>query len=258
MLAFGLILATIIAWLAYSAGALSPGGALGAGVLGGLVFGLGGLRPSLVLLWFFLSSSLLTRLFHRRKQAASQEYAKGGARDLAQVLANGGVAGIALLLYALGGLRPGLYAFAGALAAANADTWATELGVLSRQPPRLLLSGRRVPAGTSGGVSPTGLLAAAAGAGTLAILCGCLFEDMSLAAAALVAGFLGSGLDSVLGACCQRVYYCPACAKQTEQHPEHRCGTPTEALRGAAWLDNDAVNALATLFGAVLAAAFVL
>jgi uncharacterized protein (TIGR00297 family) len=251
-----LILSFLISGLAYALGALSASGMLAAGVLGGVTFGLGGLRPALVLIWFFASSSLLTNLFRGKKHAASVDYAKGGARDLSQVLANGGAAGAAIVIFALSGWEAAMYAFAGALATANADTWATELGVLSRRRPRLITTGKPVDAGTSGAVSGAGFLAALAGAGTLAALAGWLFGDLRLVSAALIAGFLGSGLDSILGACCQRVYYCPACRKETERHPQHHCGTKTEVLRGAAWLDNDTVNALATLFGALLAGAF--
>ena len=256
MLFLGLILGFVISGMAYAVGALSASGMVAAGVLGGVTFGLGGLRPSLLLLWFFLSSSLLTRLFRKRKKSVNLEYAKGGARDLAQVLANGGVAGVALVVYVLGGLQPALYAFAGALAVANADTWATELGVLSRRPPRLITNGRTVPAGTSGAVSGVGFLAALAGAGTIACLAGWLFADTHLLLAAMIAGFLGSSLDSYLGACCQRVYYCPECQRETEKHPLHSCGATTEVFRGPGWLNNDTVNALATLFGSVLAAVF--
>ena len=256
MLFLGLILGFVISGMAYAVGALSASGMVAAGVLGGVTFGLGGLRPSLLLLWFFLSSSLLTRLFRKRKKSVNLEYAKGGARDLTQVLANGGVAGVALVVYVLGGLQPALYAFAGALAVANADTWATELGVLSRRPPRLITNGRTVPAGTSGAVSGVGFLAALAGAGTIACLAGWLFADTHLLLAAMIAGFLGSSLDSYLGACCQRVYYCPECQRETEKHPLHSCGATTEVFRGPGWLNNDTVNALATLFGSVLAAVF--
>jgi uncharacterized protein (TIGR00297 family) len=60
--------------------------------------------------------------------------------------------------------------FVAALAAANADTWATELGVLSRKEPRLLTTGQKVEKGTSGAVSGYGILAAVAGAAAIGLL----------------------------------------------------------------------------------------
>ena len=55
------------------------------------------------------------------------------------------------------------------MAAVNADTWATELGVLSRTPPRLITSGKVVERGTSGGVSLAGTLAALGGAAVIGL-----------------------------------------------------------------------------------------
>ena len=110
-----------------------------------------------LLLGFFISSSLLSRLFKRRKANLEEKFSKGSQRDAGQVFANGGIAGLFVILHVLmpEALWPWL-GFAGALAAANADTWATELGVLSRAAPRLITTGKTVEPGTSGGVSWTG------------------------------------------------------------------------------------------------------
>jgi uncharacterized membrane protein len=52
------------------------------------------------------------------------------------------------------------------------------------------------------------------------------------------------------------VYYCPACEKETERHPEHICGSVTTLKRGYAWLNNDWVNAACTLSGALVGICF--
>src|SRR5207302_10227914 len=107
-------------------------------------------RWSLLLLAFFVSSSALSRVGRRRqeKAAAAAEFGKGDRRDLGQALANGGVAAACAALSLARPAWPLAAAVAGALAEANADTWATELGTLSRSTPRLITTGRRVPAGT--------------------------------------------------------------------------------------------------------------
>jgi uncharacterized membrane protein len=71
-----------------------------------------------------------------------------------------------------------------------------------------------------------------------------------------LAGWIGSFVDSLLGATLQAVYYCPACEKETERHPEHICGSVTTLKRGYAWLNNDWVNAACTLSGALVGICF--
>jgi len=64
-------------------------------------------------------------------------------------------------------------------------------------------------------------------------------------------------VDSLLGASVQAMYTCPKCAKETEK-PIHGCGTPTQHQRGWRWLDNDMVNFISSLIGALVAAAMFL
>jgi len=255
-LLIGATLGLLVGAAAWRIGALTGSGAAAAAVVGGLIFGLGGWPWASALLLFFLSSSGLSRLFRRRKQVAADKYAKGSRRDWAQVAANGGI-GTALVLahFLLPGQPWTWAAFLGALAAVNADTWATELGVLSRQDPVSIRTGQRVEPGVSGGVTRLGLYASLAGAlaiGGLALF----FEGgLPLMLAAAAGGMAGSLLDSLLGATVQVVYFCPLEWKETEQHPRHSCGEETGYLRGWPWLNNDLVNLAASLSGAFIAAA---
>lgn len=259
-----------IAYLAHRAHALNRSGAIAAGVLGTVVFGLGGVAWALVLLTFFISSSGLSRFFSAKKAEAGQEFAKGSNRDAGQVAANGAVAGLLTLGFViLHYLFPDIgefsllwVGFAASLAGANADTWATELGVLNPRQPILLTTFRRVPQGTSGGVSLVGSLAALSGSalvGSVAILVGGLGWAPGVDRPAWLlfivitaAGFLGSFVDSLLGATLQAVYYCPVCEKETEKHPMHTCGRPTVQERGLTWLTNDWVNFACTLSAALV------
>jgi len=266
-LALGILLAIVISLAAWRARSLSPSGALGATLLGAVIFGLGGLRWAILLLAFFISSSALSRLFKRRKAAVEEKFSKGAQRDAGQVLANGGVAGLFVLVHIAllySGGEPAAWpwlAFAGALAAANADTWATELGVLSRSAPRLITTGQVVESGTSGGVSPMGTLAALGGAALIGGLAALASPSPLSAQAALLtllavtlAGLAGSLFDSLLGATVQAIYHCPCCQKETERYPIHSCGCQTTLARGWKWMDNDWVNGLCTLVGAAIAA----
>ena len=258
-LLIGFALALAVAVAAYFARALTLAGAAAATLEGTLIFGLGGLPAAVLLLAFFLSSSLLSRLFARRKHPINEKFSKGSQRDAGQVLANGGLAALFMLLH---GLYPGAawpwVGFAASLAAVNADTWATELGVLSRSAPRLITTGKPAEPGASGAISPAGTLAALAGAALIALL-GVLLGPgagqgwLAGFAAISLAGLFGSLVDSALGATVQAIYYCPVCCKETERFPLHTCGSQTVLRRGWRWLDNDWVNLGCSLAGAGLA-----
>lgn len=246
------ILAALVALAARRVGALSASGAVAAAAVGFLLFGMGGWRGALALLLFFISSSALSRVGKRRKEALSFE--KGGERDAGQVLANGGVAALcAALLPVSPDTSVMVAALLGALAAANADTWATEIGALARRSPVLITTLQPAPTGASGAISAPGTAAALAGAFLIG-LTALLWQTGSAGFLAVTAGgFAGSLFDSLLGATVQAQYRCPVCGKLTERRI-HCDDQPTERARGLAWMNNDAVNALATAFGAVTAA----
>lgn len=253
-LILGFFLASIIAYVAYRARSLDRSGAFAALVVGTVIFGLGGLRWAILLLTFFITSSGLSRAFKKRKQEANEKYAKGGRRDAGQVFGNGGIATLFAALYFFfpEAAWPWL-GFAASLAAVNADTWATELGVLNPTSPRLITDLRKaVEKGTSGGVSPVGTLASLAGAGIIGLEAAWLNPSGTnwlFFVLVTLAGLLGALFDSLLGATVQAIYYCPNCQKETERNPTHGCGTPTTQIRGWKWLDNDWVNFACGAFG---------
>ena len=252
-LLLGALLAAAIAAAAYALGSLSASGALGAVLVGTLTFGVGGLIPAILLILFFVSSSALSRLGKARKRAVAAAFAKGSRRDLGQVLANGSIAAALSVAFGMTGQPLWLAGVVGALAAVNADTWATELGVLAGHRPRLITTGQPVDPGTSGGVSLEGTLASAAGATLIGLAAALPSGDWSLVGLAALGGVAGSMIDSLLGATVQAIYWCSACSKETERHPLHTCGTPTTNHHGWRWLGNDGVNFAASLVGAGLA-----
>ena len=253
-LILGLGLAAVMAWGSYRLQALSITGAVAAVIVGVLTFGVGGPIPAVLLILFFVTSSSLSRVGKRDKVQLAAIFDKGGRRDHGQVLANGLVAAIMAAIYGLDGSPVWLAAVVGSLASANADTWATEIGVLSRTWPRLITTGVRVAPGTSGGVSPVGSMAAAAGAGVIGLAAWWLTGAWAFLAASLAGGSAGATLDSVLGATVQGIYYCEACRKETERHPKHTCGGETIRLRGWDGLRNDGVNLMASTLGAMVGA----
>lgn len=252
--AVGLALAAVVAAAAYRARSLSASGAVAAAICGTVAVG-AGWSWGIVLIAYFVSATLLSRFRARDKERRTAgRIEKAGARDAAQVLANGGVFSAMALAYWIdpGPLWRALGA--GALAASAADTWATEIGVLARVLPRSILGGQPVATGTSGGVTVQGLIAGLAGAAFMAQLTRLVAWPVDATVAALAGGMLGCLLDSVAGAALQARRWCVTCGTATER-PIHTCGSATRVTGGLPWLDNDGVNALATVGGAILGAA---
>jgi uncharacterized protein (TIGR00297 family) len=262
-LLLGILFAAIIAFTAYRAKSLSGSGALGALIEGSIIFGLGGWQWAALLMAFFISSSFLTRLFGKKKATLNEKFDKGSQRDIGQVLANGGIASIfaGLHFFFPGAVWPWA-AFAASLAAVNADTWATELGVLNPTMPRLITTWKPVERGTSGGISVYGTLAAVGGAAFIAVLAVLCTPSLQLNVIKpslfllflflILSGLLGALFDSLLGATVQAIYRCPQCDKETEKHPLHTCGAQTVQVRGLKWLNNDMVNLFCATIGAII------
>lgn len=258
----------IIAYVAYKTRMLSLSGAMGAWLLGTVVFGLGGPEWLLPVAVFFVFSSLLTKIGKKHKKKLQTIFEKTGKRDIYQVFANGGVAMIATMCWHF--FEPvwpdsellWYMIFLSAIAAATADTWGTEIGAFSRREPRSILDFKKVPMGTSGGLSLIGTAAAVAGALIIALtgkyslqFFAGLHFPMYLVGLITVAGFAGALVDSVMGATLQAQYRCPACHKVTEKTVH--CGIDNIPLiRGKKWINNDLVNFTNTLSGGLLGGLF--
>lgn len=251
----GISLSIIISLLAWHFKSLNKNGAWAAFFLGCLIFGLGGISWAALLLTFFISSSALSRLFVTRKTNLNEKFSKGSQRDWGQVLANGGLGASLIIFQTIFSQMHWLWiAYIGAMAAVNADTWATELGVFSKTSPRLITNGKVVERGTSGGITLFGYLAAAAGALLITLVAlpfSANFSSPLIIIAGVSGGLIGSSLDSILGATIQAIYYCPKCQKETERHPLHTCGALTHLQHGLAWMNNDWVNFFCALSGAL-------
>jgi uncharacterized protein (TIGR00297 family) len=277
-LVIGAAFAGAIALFAWRAHALTRSGAIAAFAVGTLTYASGTVGFTLVLLAFFLPSVALSRVGRARKRELI-DVGKLGARDALQVLANGGVATGCAVAWAFTHDPRWAFAFAGAYAAATADTWGTEIGTLAKRQPHSILTLRPVATGLSGGITLPGTLAEIAGALwigligiigiALAYVLGTFDVGFSVSKApaavmvqvlALVAlplgGIAGATLDSVLGAAAQELRHCDACDRACETDP-HVCGNRTRRVHGLPGLSNDVVNLLATAAGAALAAGIV-
>lgn len=202
--------------------------------------------PGLLLLGiFFASSSFWSKFKASKKRSVEEKLQKGDARDWQQVFANGGVAAVAGWIHYFNPSELWLFAFIVSIAAANSDTWASEIGVLSKQRPYYIFNLQPAEKGTSGAVSLLGTAAAFFGAGLIAASSVFLFElpwHPFLLFVTLF-GFLGNLIDTLLGAGIQARFRCRVCGLETEKTVH--CHESTMLIKGGRWINNDVINILA-------------
>jgi uncharacterized protein (TIGR00297 family) len=242
------------------------------GLIAGLIVGLsvwifGGWAWFVLLLTFHLVTAQFTHFKYDHKRKLGVAEGKEGARGWGNVFANGGAPAFFAVFETIYPLYSGhvadifFAAFIGAISTTTADTLATEIGLLYPREPRLITSiKKKVPPGTSGGVSPLGE-AAVIGGGlligcvswllavitSLAPIQGILSFGPNLLLVCIVSAFAGSTVDSILGATVQSSYECRRCHKKTE-HSIH-CGEPAELVKGYRAIGNNWVNLISSLFG---------
>lgn len=263
----GLGSGAIICWLGYRGGLLSWSGGVAVLVVCVFTFLLGGWVWGVLPVLSFIGSIAWSRYRAGYKSGLSDRFAAGAKQGWQQILGRTGWAMALVALHRLVGDQKDVYiAFVGALATASADLWSTEVGVLSPHPPRLITTGRRVLAGTPGGISVLGMVASFGGAwliGLTGLLTNAIVAWVDNAApdrallwlplAAMLGGTVGSLADSLLGAAAQGIYFCEQCGQRTER-AIHRCGGRAAPIRGWPWLTNEGVNFVSSVVGAAVTA----
>jgi len=253
-LLIGFLITAVLVFFSYKLGFLTISGGIASTAVGTVVLGLGGLNWGLVLLWFFFSSSVLSKIGRSEKEKINSLLAKRDKRDAGQVLANGSVATLLVICHKISPDPFWYLLFISTTAAVTADTWGTELGVLSKSPVRSILNFRKVAKGTSGGITLLGTTTSLIGSLSVAVL-GILlpFTHYVIKGEAILfvtlAGFLASLVDSIVGATLQSRYICATCLQITES-PIH-CNQRTSLKSGLKFINNDVVNLICSLFGSL-------
>lgn len=248
----GVLFAAIIATLSYKIKFLTYSGAFATFVLAGLIFGLGGIKWSVPILTFFILSSILSKARKRKNEMVELYFEKGGVRDHLQVFANGGLGGLLVVLNFFHQDNLFYLIYLSTLSAVCADTWATEIGTWKKAATYNVLTLKPVEQGVSGGVSLIGTVGALAGAFAI-VLSGIAWNDLPAASYIILifsAGLFGSFFDSILGATIQSQNQCTICNKVTEKNIH--CGIEANHFRGYKWINNDVVNFLSGVSGALL------
>lgn len=250
----GILISLVISGLAYFRKSLSLSGFIAATFFGAILYVFGGWVVWIALIIFFVSSSLLTKL-HEKKEKEKEH--KG--RNYIQVISNALPAAIFSIAFYHTDQIVFLLGAMVAIAASNSDTWASEIGILSKGKTRYIVNFKLAPKGISGGITYLGTLASLVGALvisiTFVITYGIFvsFDWLFLLEALLiltVGGFLGSIIDSYLGALIQAKYKGVKTGIITDAK-----WLPNEDVKltsGLAIITNDMVNLLSTLFTSII------
>jgi uncharacterized protein (TIGR00297 family) len=251
-------IALLVALISWRARFLDIGGALGVFLMGAIIFVTGGLAWIIPIIVFFVSSSLISLWRKERKNELRGYCAKSGPRDIQQVLAKGFIPCFLAVWYSFVPDTRLYFAYLCALAAANADTWASEIGFFSRRAPVSIVSWKPVTRGASGGISVMGYGAAGMGALVIGLSGFPFFSHEQLKTGPIIlalvatAGVFACTVDSLLGAVAQAKLRCPRCGQITE-NPEHCKESPGILDSGAIWMNNEVVNLACALAGTVFA-----
>jgi uncharacterized protein (TIGR00297 family) len=246
----------VFALVAIWAKALDRAGFLASVAVGYPVFLGGGWPWFLIVATFFILGVGFTWYRYSYKKSIGSAQEKGGTRSWPNILANGGLAAIFGLLELLVGGAVFAALFLGAICAAASDTAATEIGLLSRRPPRLITKlSEVVPPGISGGVTVMGFLGALLASTVIGVIAAALriitgLNPLAIVLIAAVGGVGGSVADSVAGAILQRKNVCVVCGMPCEG--KAHCDVPTRYQSGLSYVDNNLVNVLATVAGAAV------
>jgi uncharacterized protein (TIGR00297 family) len=222
-----LIFAFVLGYLAYRVRIADISAMLSATLLGVVIIISSNIRWFFILLTFFLLGGLFTRYKYEYKLAHGIAEARGGIRGYKNVFSNSLAA---LSLAMIFRIFPAydmfiISAFLGSIATATGDTLASEIGQTYKGEPRMITTLKKVNPGIDGAVSGLGEFAAFFGAGVIALLSFMIIQnDLRLVFAVLAGGFIGTNIDSVLGATFQQKGY----------------------------LTNNGVNLVATTIGAII------
>lgn len=228
----GVAVNLVLAVPAYLARSVDKSGFVAGVLIGATIWMSLGWRGWLVLVVFFVLGTGATKIGYRKKAERKLAQEGGGRRSARHALANTTVATIAAF-FASSTPYPEIYlpAFVAAFATASGDTLGSEIGQLWGRRTFLITTLKPVPRGTEGAVSLEGTLAGLFGSFAVACLGWALgFYGFPVALLVTLAAFIGTTLESLIGA----------------------------TIEKAGLLDNESVNFLNTLIGAVTAALLVM
>jgi len=254
----------------YTKGSLNKSGSIAASIVG-IIIGMTGMKLLVVLGVFFVSSSFFTKYKADVKRKIEDDFKEGGERNWIQVFSNGfaGTLTCCIILYSVG-VRDIYFdfihhhwessllaAYIAHFACCNGDTWASELGVLSKTKPILITDLRTVPTGTNGGITQVGCGVSLLGGLAIGLsyyLANIVFCDISsqppqhaVILLGAISGSFGSLVDSILGATLQYSGW-----DTKKQKVVAAPGPNVKHICGINLLDNHQVNLISSCLTAIM------
>jgi uncharacterized protein (TIGR00297 family) len=189
----GMLLIIAAAVIAYNTRALDFTGSVSGIVLAEIILFSQNFKWVLIFFMFFLIGTLATEYGKKKKHEV---------RTLKNVVSNG----LASVIMAFLG---NVYAFVGSLSTAVGDTVSSEIGVLSKEKPRLIINFKKVKPGTDGGVTVLGTAAGLVASFVLSLTAYfILFPNPNTIIVGTLSGFFGNIVDSIIGALFERKGLC--------------------------------------------------
>ena len=176
---------------------LSLSGFLSASLMATLITGLGGSFYLIPIIIFFISSTIISKLGNSTKYKSSIN------RSVSQVISNGGIPLLICIINHFYQDAILYYAFLASVAAANSDTWGTEIGKLSKIKPIDIISRKKLSKGESGGVTNIGLLGSVMGSLIIGFSGYLFINDLQYVLLVTLSGWFGAIFDSILGSTIQ-------------------------------------------------------
>ena len=248
-LLLGFIVGSLIGLFSYIVRLLTKSGTLAVIFVATVVCGFGSWTTWGLLILFFASSGCIHLVKKKVTVTKSKpNVEKGHTRDAWQVLANSLPAIISLVLFYYTKKQLFLIGYVSGVAGATADTWGSEIGILSKKVPRSILSFKQIEPGLSGGVSILGSIASFFGSLLISFSFWLVYSwhlifqlpTSLFVIVPLICGVFDSLVDSLLGATLQTKYRCPIFGQLTEQTQHHL--KQTKQISGLSWMTNDWVN----------------
>ena len=258
-LILGFLLNCSVVVLAPKKKLLTLDGAITAFVIGYVFYIVGGIFSWLLLILFFLSSGAIGKIkkYYGLLNETELVVTEKKGRNAVQVIANSLPALICLLLFHYTNQLYFYIAMVSTIAGATADTWASEIGILSKKTPNSIFTLKPIAPGLSGGVTILGTIASVFGAGFIASSFLVFFhtkihsatQAVLFGSIIVISGFISSVIDSILGILVQEKFQL-----QNQVITEIKGEEATTILySGIKGIDNNMVNLITGILTAVVA-----